>query len=131
MKAPGRFADILATLYKRPGCGLCDKMLILTRTNQKANRFQLQEIDIMKPENKSWKDCYEYDVPVLHVQKYLPVENTSDKKVLSEAMKLWHTWTDDELEEVIKQVQGDQGKVGHSNAKDTAKASSAGADEGK
>lgn len=29
----------------------------------------IEYIDILKPENKEWFECYRYDIPVLHVER--------------------------------------------------------------
>lgn len=50
--------------------------------------------------NKQWKDVYEFDVPVLHVQS---VNNGSPKAAgLSDARKLFHRWTEQEVEQEVE-----------------------------
>jgi hypothetical protein len=50
----------------------------------------------MVPENKQWKDVYEFDVPVLHAQ---PVRST----VPIEVPKLFHRFTEHEVEKLMNQ----------------------------
>lgn len=41
----------------------------LENPSVKNGSIDLEEIDIMKPENSKWFDVYCYDVPVLHIFK--------------------------------------------------------------
>jgi hypothetical protein len=52
----------------------------------------------MAPENKSWKDVYEFDVPVLHVQSAL-------KDQLSDPKKLFHRFTEQEVENLVDEAE--------------------------
>lgn len=105
MKARSPFQDILVTLFSRRGCSLCDKVKPIVKQEHKVMRFQSDEVDIMEPKHKPWRDFYEYDVPVLHIQKYVLSGNKPNQKVLSEATKLWHTWTAEELQQAINDLQ--------------------------
>jgi glutaredoxin len=94
------------TLFTRAGCGLCDTAKNTVLQLQKRRSFEYVEADIMEPGNKSWKDVYEFDVPVLHVQSVhngLPKEAT-----LSDARKLFHRWTEQELERSVDEVEKPQ-----------------------
>jgi hypothetical protein len=51
----------------------------------------------MAPENTQWKDVYEFDVPVLHVQ--------SPQRTTQEPRKLFHRFTEQEVEQVIDQAE--------------------------
>ena len=56
----------------------------------------------MIPENKIWKDIYEFDVPVLHVQRLLsPVDNSENP---IEPKKLFHRFTEEEVERALNEV---------------------------
>jgi glutaredoxin len=94
------------TLFTRAGCGLCDTAKNTVLQLQKRRSFEYVEADIMDPGNKSWKDVYEFDVPVLHVQSVhneLPKEAT-----LSDARKLFHRWTEQELERWVDDAEKSQ-----------------------
>ncbi|KAJ5950940.1 uncharacterized protein N7479_009353 [Penicillium vulpinum] len=91
------------TLFTRVGCGLCDTAKNTVLQLQKRRSFEYVEADIMEPVNKSWKDVYEFDVPVLHVQSVhngLPNEAS-----LSDARKLFHRWTEQEVERSVDEAE--------------------------
>lgn len=49
----------------------------------------------MAPGNESWREVYDFDVPVLHVQSVqdgMPIQAD-----LSDARKLFHRWTEEEV----------------------------------
>ncbi|KAL4959598.1 glutaredoxin family protein [Aspergillus stella-maris] len=81
------------TLFTRAGCGLCDTAKNTVTQLHKRRPFDYSEVDIMGPGNKQWKDVYEFDVPVLHVQ--------SGTGELSDPKKLFHRWTEQEVETLV------------------------------
>lgn len=91
------------TLFTRAGCGLCDTAKNTVVQLQKRRPFEYVEKDIMEPGNQSWKDVYDYDVPVLHIQS---VGNGLPKEAeLSDTRKLFHRWTEQELEKVVNEAE--------------------------
>jgi glutaredoxin len=86
------------TLFTRPHCGLCDTAKLTISKLRQRRPFDYTEVDIMTPENKSWKDVYEFDVPVLHVQ-------TDTGKGSEEPRKLFHRFTEQEVEKVVDEVE--------------------------
>lgn len=57
----------------------------------------------MDAKNKAWKDVYEFDVPVLHAQS---VKNGLPKEAeLSDARKLFHRWTEQEVEKLVDEAE--------------------------
>lgn len=91
------------TLFTRVGCGLCDTAKNTVLQLQKRRAFEYVETDIMEHENKTWKDVYEFDVPVLHVQS---VRNGLPKEAdLSDARKLFHRWTEQEVERSLDEAE--------------------------
>ncbi|KAI8926112.1 glutaredoxin-like domain-containing protein [Entophlyctis helioformis] len=58
---------LLVTLYARKYCGLCDHAKEVIEAVQAKVPFDLQEVDIDKPENKAWWRQYTYEVPVVHL----------------------------------------------------------------
>lgn len=67
----------------------------------KRRPFDYTETDIQLPENKQWKDVYDYDVPVLHVQSVQGREKTD----LSDPKKLFHRWTEQEVENLVDEAE--------------------------
>jgi glutaredoxin len=97
------FGSARLTLFTRAGCGLCDTAKNTVLQLQKRRSFEYVEADIMEPGNKSWKDVYDFDVPVLHVQS---VHNGLPKEAdLSDARKLFHRWTEQEVERSIDEAE--------------------------
>ena len=52
----------------------------------------------MLPGNETWKNAYEFDVPVLHVQQQEQQEQSGDAVKIK---KLFHRFTEEEVEKVI------------------------------
>lgn len=88
---------VRVTLFTRAGCGLCDTAKRTVVNLNQRKQFDYSELDIMMPENKAWKDVYEFDVPVLHVQP-----SSAD---LAEAKKLFHRFTEQEIETLVDEAQ--------------------------
>ena len=53
------------TLFTRENCGLCTQARSVLSDVWDKRPFAFKEIDIIKPESKSWRDLYEFDVPVV------------------------------------------------------------------
>ncbi|DAA72750.1 hypothetical protein H112_00866 [Trichophyton rubrum D6] len=83
------------TLYSRLNCGLCETAKLTLNNLRQRKTFEYAEIDVMAPGNQQWKDMYEFDVPVLHVEKTLPNGQLSDPK------KLFHRFTETEVQKAI------------------------------
>jgi glutaredoxin len=86
------------TLFTRAQCGLCDKAKLTLSKLQQRRPFPYSEVDIMAPENKQWKDVYEFDVPVLHVQS----PKSDDESGLR---KLFHRFSESEVEKVVDDAE--------------------------
>ncbi|KAJ3239463.1 hypothetical protein HDU81_005906 [Chytriomyces hyalinus] len=55
------------TLYSRKFCGLCDHARDNILSLQPEYKFNFSVKDIDAKENKEWKEKYNYEVPVLHI----------------------------------------------------------------
>ena len=53
------------TLFQREGCGLCTQARSVLSEVWDKRPFAYTQVDIMKPESKSWRDMYDFDVPVV------------------------------------------------------------------
>ncbi|KAI2642453.1 glutaredoxin C5orf63-like protein [Labeo rohita] len=53
------------TLFTKDPCPLCDEAKEALEPYK--HRFELQEVDITRPENRVWFDRYRYDIPVFHL----------------------------------------------------------------
>ena len=88
------------TLFTRANCSLCDTAKNSVAAVRARQNLDYHEIDVMAEGQKQWKDMYEFDTPVLHVQ---PVPQTATEPDLtSGAKKLWHRFSAQEIEEAIK-----------------------------
>lgn len=88
-----------ATLFTRDGCGLCDTAKHTVVQLNKRRPFDYTELDIMTPANKPWRDVYDFDVPVLHVQYNKGQTELSDPK------KLFHRFTEQEVENLVDEAE--------------------------
>lgn len=91
---------VRVTLFTRANCGLCDTAKNTVAQLNKRKPFDYHELDIMVPGNKAWKDIYEFDVPVLHIQS---VRTTGTD--LSEPKKLFHRFTEQEVENLVDEAE--------------------------
>ncbi|KAI0172183.1 hypothetical protein GGR52DRAFT_457912 [Hypoxylon sp. FL1284] len=84
------------TLFTRENCGLCGQARSVLSDVWDARPFKFHEIDIIKSDSKpSWRDLYEFDVPVIHISKSsMPMEHP---QYASKAVKLMHRFTPDEV----------------------------------
>ncbi|QVM12032.1 hypothetical protein D8B26_006668 [Coccidioides posadasii str. Silveira] len=100
---PTRFLsqNLRLTLFTRVNCSLCDVVKHTLNQVQTARPFDYSEVDVLK--NKEWKQAYQYEVPVLHIQKRISAGG--DPEVLSEAKKLFHRFTQEELEKAMDEVE--------------------------
>ena len=90
------------TLFTRVGCGLCDNAKLTVTQLNKRKPFNYSELNVDVPENKSWKDVYDFDVPVLHVQSTI---KQSGKTELSDPKKLFHRFTEQEVEKLVDEAE--------------------------
>lgn len=91
------------TLFTRVNCGLCDTAKHTVTLLNKRRPFDYSELDIMIPANKAWKDVYEFDVPVLHVQSSKVQQAGSTE--LSEPRKLFHRFSEQEVEKLVDEAE--------------------------
>ncbi|OJJ49769.1 hypothetical protein ASPZODRAFT_128298 [Penicilliopsis zonata CBS 506.65] len=86
-------------LFTRAGCGLCDTAKRAVLQLHQRRPFDYSELDIMTPANKAWKDVYEFDVPVLHVESGNAASGALEPK------KLFHRFTEQEVESLVDEAE--------------------------
>jgi glutaredoxin len=91
------------TLFTRVNCGLCDVAKSRLMEVQQRRTIDYSEIDIDASEQKQWKNVYDYDVPVLHIDK-----NSTAKLTLDAAKKLMHRFTVEEVEKALDEIEHQQ-----------------------
>jgi hypothetical protein len=103
-----RISQVQLTLFTRANCGLCDvaksRLLEFKRKQHPDITTHYSEIDIMEPAQQNWRDAYDFDVPVLHID---PVtENAKEfQPSLDAAKKLMHRFTVEEVERAVREVE--------------------------
>ncbi|KAH6845257.1 hypothetical protein B0I37DRAFT_416801 [Chaetomium sp. MPI-CAGE-AT-0009] len=83
------------TFFTRTGCGLCTQARSVLSDVWDKRPFAFNEVDIVKPEAKAWRDLYDFDVPVIHISKAQSPEEIP--KLSSKAVKLMHRFTVEEV----------------------------------
>ena len=71
---------------------------------QKRRTVDYFEIDIDAPGHGQWKSVYDYDVPVLHIDKSSQAQSDGRVTSLEAAKKLMHRFTVEEVEATIDEV---------------------------
>ncbi|KAL2353888.1 hypothetical protein BJ546DRAFT_845174 [Cryomyces antarcticus] len=69
------------TLFTRLNCSLCDDAKRQLSVLWEKRRFEYTEINVMEPAQERWKRLYEFDTPVVHVDRIakLPTTEASSK----------------------------------------------------
>ncbi|ETI22399.1 hypothetical protein G647_06474 [Cladophialophora carrionii CBS 160.54] len=103
-----QLSKVQLTLFTRANCGLCDvaKSRIVEFNKKQSEPVRYSEVDIMEQGQQKWKDAYDFDVPVLHIDRIL--ETGKDfQPGLDAACKLMHRFTVEEVQKAVRQVEGD------------------------
>lgn len=100
--SPSLFNATRLTLFTRANCGLCDVAKVRIQEFQKKRSIGYSEIDIMAPGQQRWRDAYDFDVPVLHIDGGL---GSNDSTTLDAAKKLMHRFTVEEVEAAVAEVE--------------------------
>ena len=86
-------------LFTRANCSLCETAKSTVAQIRARKDLEYREIDVMADGQTQWKDMYEFDAPVLHVQPITKGSTESD--LVSGAQKLWHRFSVQEVEDAI------------------------------
>lgn len=92
------------TLFSRSNCSLCETAKsTIDRLAQKRS-FDHSTVDIIAADQTHWRDLYEFDAPVVHVER---VHHTYSKPdIVTEPRKLFHRFTEEQLEGLIEEAEG-------------------------
>ncbi|KAF2686506.1 hypothetical protein K458DRAFT_386475 [Lentithecium fluviatile CBS 122367] len=86
------------TFFTRSPCSLCDTAKAVVQ-NVKAKRdLEYHEINVMEPGQEKWK-IYEFDTPVIHIDKAAAPETTTS------SLKLMHRFKEDEVIKLMDEVE--------------------------
>lgn len=91
------------TLFTRANCGLCDVAKARLEEVRKKRTVDYHEVDIIAEGQQEWRDIYEFDVPVLHVERVF--HTYSKPNIVTEAKKLMHRFTVEEVEKLIDETE--------------------------
>ncbi|KAI0151862.1 hypothetical protein GGR57DRAFT_174188 [Xylariaceae sp. FL1272] len=92
------------TLFTRENCGLCTEARSVLSHVWDQRPFHFEEIDIVKSENgPKWRDLYEFDVPVIHVNKSSAPEEQPD--TVSRDSRLMHRFTVEQVNAKMDEAQ--------------------------
>lgn len=91
------------TLFTRENCSLCDVVKSKIADVQKRRTVEYSEVDVMAPGQKQWKQLYQYETPVLHVERVF--HTYSKPNVVTEAKKLWHRFSVEDIEKLVDEAE--------------------------
>ncbi|EXJ58636.1 hypothetical protein A1O7_06063 [Cladophialophora yegresii CBS 114405] len=101
-----QLSKVQLTLFTRATCGLCDvaKSRVVEFNKKQSEPVKYSEVDIMEPGHQKWKDAYDFDVPVLHIDR-IPETGKDFEPSLDAACKLMHRFTVEEVDKAVRQVE--------------------------
>ncbi|KAF2638163.1 glutaredoxin 2 [Massarina eburnea CBS 473.64] len=94
-----RLLQCRVTFFTRSPCSLCDAAKAVVQSVKAKRDFEYKEINVMDPGQEQWKDVYEFDTPVIHVDKSSTPETTAS------ALKLMHRFKEDEVGQKLDEAE--------------------------
>ena len=91
------------TLFTRSNCSLCDVAKSKIAEVQKKRTIEYNEVDVMAPGQKQWKQLYQYETPVLHIERVF--HTNSKPNIVTEAKKLWHRFSAEDIEKLVDEAE--------------------------
>ncbi|KAI4207120.1 MAG: hypothetical protein LQ349_009874, partial [Xanthoria aureola] len=91
-------------LFTRPNCSLCENAKVVIQSVSRLRSFEYREVNIMSHGQESWKQLYEFDTPVVHVQRVF--HNYAKPNIMTEPRKLMHRFSEKDLESLIEEAEG-------------------------
>ncbi|KAF6221131.1 hypothetical protein HO133_002812 [Letharia lupina] len=95
---------VRVTLFTRENCSICEKGKKVIQEISKRRTFDYRQVDVMASDQQQWKPLYEFDTPVLHVQRVFHTYSKPD--IATEACKLMHYFDERQVEELINEAEG-------------------------
>ncbi|KAH0595355.1 hypothetical protein MHUMG1_07107 [Metarhizium humberi] len=91
------------TLFTRDNCGLCTQAKGVLSDVWDKRPFAYKEVNLALPESRSWREFYDFDIPVIHISKV----NAAEEQVnaAGKAVKLMHRFTVEQVEAKMDQVE--------------------------
>ncbi|KAF1931042.1 uncharacterized protein M421DRAFT_57448 [Didymella exigua CBS 183.55] len=98
-RATSRLLECQVTFFTRSTCGLCDTAKAVVQNVNKTRPLQYQEINVMEPGQEKWKEVYEFDTPVVHIDKASASETTTS------SLKLMHRFKEEEVTKLMDEAE--------------------------
>ncbi|KAF9695957.1 hypothetical protein EKO04_006116 [Ascochyta lentis] len=98
-RATSRLLDCRVTFFTRSPCGLCDTAKAVVQNVNKTRPLQYQEINVMEPGQERWKEVYEFDTPVIHIDKASTLQTTTS------SLKLMHRFKEEEVTKLMDEAE--------------------------
>ncbi|TKA80420.1 hypothetical protein B0A55_03392 [Friedmanniomyces simplex] len=93
------------TVFTRAHCSLCDDAKAVLWKLREKRDFEYAEVDVMATGNREWKDLYEFDTPVVHIDRATELKG---KRVLegttAQAKKLMHRFTEAQMQAAMDEM---------------------------
>ncbi|KAK4902092.1 hypothetical protein LTR27_000994 [Elasticomyces elasticus] len=89
-------------MFSRPNCSLCDDAKVVVRRVVERRPAEYKEYAVMNAGNERWKDLYEFDTPVVHVNR---ISSFSNGETTAQAKKLMHRFTEAQLQAAMDEVE--------------------------
>jgi len=124
MRPAGRlYQACRITLFVRDHCGLCTRAKSALSHVWETRPFVYNEVDVIQPEFRRWRDLYDMDVPVVRTRSPPPVRVSrlcscwiqvhisradsaeEDPSLASKAVKLMHRFTPEDIQAKMDEVE--------------------------
>ncbi|KAF2706775.1 hypothetical protein K504DRAFT_459195, partial [Pleomassaria siparia CBS 279.74] len=101
IRATPRLLACRITFFTRTPCSLCDTAKTVVQNVKTKTPFEYTEIDVMEPGQEKWKGVYEFDTPVIHVEKL----GAQHMDTVKEARKLMHRFNEEDVVKLIEEAE--------------------------
>ncbi|KJY00036.1 glutaredoxin domain containing protein [Zymoseptoria brevis] len=92
------------TLFTHDTCSLCvDAQAVMSKVWDRR-RFEYTEVNIKAPDQTKWRHLYEFDIPVVHIDRTATLASTHGQTTAA-AAKLKHRFNEAELEKAMDEVE--------------------------
>ncbi|KAF2255522.1 hypothetical protein BU26DRAFT_414929 [Trematosphaeria pertusa] len=98
-RATSRLLQCRITFFTRSPCGLCDTAKSVVRNVKAKRNFKYDEINVMELGQEKWKNVYEFDTPVIHVDK------ADSSATTTSALKLMHRFKEEDVMRLMDEAE--------------------------
>ncbi|CAO2650326.1 Nn.00g016180.m01.CDS01 [Neocucurbitaria sp. VM-36] len=90
-RVTSRLLGCRITFFTRSPCGLCDSAKAVVQEVNAKRPLEYREVNVMEPGQEKWRDVYEFDTPVIHIDKADAPETTTA------SLKLMHRFKEQDV----------------------------------